>query len=46
MTFDDILTQVITLLQHQERVSYRTLKIRFTLDDKYLNVLKEELIDA
>jgi class 3 adenylate cyclase len=46
MTFDDILTPVITLLQRQGRVSYRALKMRFNLDDAYLDVLKEELIDA
>ena len=44
MTFDDILEQVITLLQRQGRVSYRALKMRFTLDDEYLDVLKEELL--
>src|SRR5712691_268741 len=44
MTFDDILTQVITLLKRQGRVSYRALKMRFNLDDEYLDVLKEELL--
>jgi hypothetical protein len=44
MTFDEILEQVITLLQRQGRVSYRALKLRFNLDDEYLDVLKEELI--
>ncbi len=46
MTFDEILAQVMTLLQRQGRVSYRALKLRFDLDDEYLDVLKEELIDA
>ena len=46
MTFDEILAQVIALLQRQGRVSYRALKIRFELTDEYLDVLKEELIDA
>jgi TOMM system kinase/cyclase fusion protein len=46
MTFDDILEHVIALLKRQGRVSYRALKMRFTLDDEYLDVLKEELIDA
>jgi class 3 adenylate cyclase len=46
MTFDDILAQVILLLKRQGRVSYRALKMRFDLDDAYLDVLKEELIDA
>src|SRR5712691_9593642 len=44
MTFDDILTQVITLLQRQGRVSYPALKIRFSLDDEYLEALKAELL--
>src|SRR5262245_26617452 len=44
MTFDDILTQIIDLLKRQERVSYRTLKMRFNLDDEYLDILKEELL--
>src|SRR5215813_11401489 len=46
MTFDDMLNQVMTLLKRQGRVSYRALKMRFNLDDEYLDVLKEELIDA
>src|SRR5262249_46424760 len=44
MTFDDILEQVITLLQRQGRVSYPALKVRFSLDDEYLEALKEELL--
>src|SRR3989442_12128542 len=44
MTFDDVLEQVITLLKRQGRVSYRALKMRFNLDDEYLDVLKEELL--
>jgi class 3 adenylate cyclase/tetratricopeptide (TPR) repeat protein len=46
MTFDELLAQVIDLLQHQGRVSYRALKLRFTLDDDYLDGLKDELIHA
>ena len=46
MTFDDVLEQVIQLLQRQGRVSYRSLKRRFALDDDYLEDLKEELIHA
>jgi len=46
MTFDEILTQVVELLQHQGRVSYGALKRRFALDDDYLQDLKDELIDA
>lgn len=46
MTFDEILTQVVELLQRQGRVSYGALKRRFALDDDYLQDLKDELIDA
>src|SRR5713226_7018579 len=46
MTFDDILAQVIALLQRQGRVSYPALKIRFSLDDEYLEALKAEIIEA
>src|SRR5713101_4577504 len=46
MTFDDILAQIITLLKRQGRVSYRALKMRFDLDDEYVDVHKEELLDA
>jgi hypothetical protein len=46
MTFDEILTQVVALLQHEGRVSYRALKRRFGLDDDYLEDLKAEIIDA
>src|SRR5215510_9461577 len=46
MTFDDVLEQVVTLLKRQRRISYRALKLRFNLDDEYLDILKEELIDA
>ena len=44
MTFDDILDQVIDLLKRQGRVSYPALKIRFSLDDEYLEALKAELL--
>jgi hypothetical protein len=46
MTFDEILTQVVELLQRQGRVSYRALKRRFNLDDEYLEDVKAELIKA
>ncbi len=46
MTFDEILAQVLELLQRQKRVSYRALKVRFNLDDEYLEALKEEIIEA
>src|SRR5215475_13337491 len=44
MTFDDVLKQVIALLKRQGRVSYPALKIRFSLDDEYLEALKAELL--
>src|SRR5215471_20875130 len=46
MTFDEILDQVITLLKRQGRVSYPALKIRFSLDDDYLEAIKAEIIEA
>jgi class 3 adenylate cyclase/predicted ATPase len=46
MDFDALLTQVRDLLQRQGRVSYRALKVRFNLDDVYLDALKDELIYA
>src|SRR5438477_9801524 len=46
MTFDEILDQVITLLKRQGRVSYPALKIRFSLDNEYLEALKAEIIEA
>jgi predicted ATPase/class 3 adenylate cyclase len=46
MTFDELLAQVCELLQRQGRMSYRALKLRFNLDDVYLEGLKDELIYA
>src|SRR5713101_7630866 len=46
MTFYEVLAQVLELLQREGRVSYRALKIQFSLDDDYLEGLKEELIEA
>jgi class 3 adenylate cyclase len=46
MTFDELLTQVLALLQQEGRVSYRALKRRFDLDDDDLEDLKVELIEA
>ncbi len=46
MTFDEVLAQVLELLQHQGRVSYRSLKRRFDLDDEYIEDLKAEIIQA
>jgi hypothetical protein len=46
MTFDEMLSQVLALLQHEGRLFYRALKLRFNLDDDYLEGLKDELIEA
>src|SRR5262249_25288138 len=46
MTFDEVLDQVRTLLQQRGRVTYRSLKRRFELDDEYVEDLKGELIRA
>jgi class 3 adenylate cyclase len=46
MTFDEVLAQVVDLLQREGRVSYRTLKRRFDLDDDYLEDLKAEIMQA
>ena len=46
MNFEEILDQAIALLQCRGRVSYRTLKLQYTLDDEALEALKEELIEV
>src|SRR5215510_3547969 len=46
MTFDDILDQAITMLQRRGRLTYRTLKRQFQLDDETLEDLKFELIEG
>ncbi len=46
MTFDEVLTQMVELLQREGRVTYRALKRRFALDDDYLEDLKGEIIKA
>ncbi len=46
MTFDEVLAQVQALLQQEKRVSYRALKLRFSIDDDYIEGLKDELIHA
>src|SRR4029434_2752890 len=46
MTFDEILAQVVELLQREKRVSYRALKLRFDINDDYIEGLKDELIYA
>jgi class 3 adenylate cyclase len=44
MTFEDLLDQAIDILQRRGRMTYRTLKRQFHLDDDVLEDLKEELI--
>src|SRR5580765_2530483 len=46
MTFDEVLDEVRALLRQHGRVTYRSLKRRFELDDEYLEDLKGELIRA
>src|SRR6516165_4131401 len=46
MTFEEILDQVIAMLQRRGRVTYRTLRLQFQLDEEQLEALKEELIEA
>ena len=36
MTFDEVLDQVRELLQQRGRVTYRSLKLRYQLDDELL----------
>src|SRR5262245_30684670 len=44
MTFEEILDQALAMLQRRGRVTYRTLKRQFQLDDDALEDLKTELI--
>ena len=46
MTFEEVLTQAIAMLQRLGRVSYRALKRQFALDDAFLEDLKYELTEA
>jgi hypothetical protein len=46
MTFDDMLAQITDLLKRQGRVSYPALKVRFSVDDGYLEALKAEIMEA
>ena len=46
MTFEEILDQAMAMLQRRGRVSYRTLKLQFHLDEESLEALKEELIEV
>lgn len=44
MDFDHILDQAIEMLQRRGRLTYRTLKRQFELDDEALEELKEEIL--
>ncbi|MBI3330352.1 MAG: AAA family ATPase, partial [Nitrospinae bacterium] len=46
MTFEEVLDQAIAMLQRRGRVTYRTLKRQFQLDDDALEDLKAEIIKA
>jgi predicted ATPase/class 3 adenylate cyclase len=46
MTFDEVLGQVRELLQQRGRVTYRSLKLRYQLDDDLLAGVTDELIKA
>lgn len=44
MSFEDLLDQALAMLQRRGRVTYRTLKLQFQLDDDTLETLKEEIL--
>jgi hypothetical protein len=46
MHFEEILDQAMAMLQRRGRVSYRTLKLQFHLDEEALEALREELIEG
>jgi class 3 adenylate cyclase len=46
VTFNDIISQTIAMLQQHSRVSYRALKRQFAIDDDYLEDLKEAILFA
>src|SRR5215831_9977709 len=46
VTFNEVLSQTIAMLQQHGRVSYRALKRQFALDDAFLENLKSELIEV
>ena len=46
MTFDEVLDQVRELLQQRGRVTYRSLKLRYQIDDEVLTGVANELIKA
>jgi class 3 adenylate cyclase/predicted ATPase len=46
VTFEEVLTQTVAMLQRFGRVSYRALQRQFDLDDAYLEDLKEAVLYA
>src|SRR5262245_33118517 len=46
VTFNEVLSQTIAMLQQHGRVSYRALKRQFALDEDYLEDLKDALLYA
>jgi hypothetical protein len=46
MTFDEALDHVRALLQQRGRVTYRSLKLRYQLDDEMLARVADELTNA
>src|SRR6516164_1107838 len=46
MDYDAVLAQVTALLQQEQRLAYRVLKLRLQLDDDTLEALKDDLIYA
>src|SRR6516225_4936402 len=46
MTFEEILDQAMAMLQRRGRVTYRTLRLQFRLDEEQLEALKDELLFA
>src|SRR5882762_7655033 len=46
VTFEEVLTQAIAMLQRLGRVSYRALKRQFSLDDAFLEDLTYELTEV
>jgi predicted ATPase/class 3 adenylate cyclase len=46
MDYDALVTQALTLLQREQRLAYRVLKLRLQIDDDLLEALKDDLIYA
>src|SRR5262245_34654495 len=46
VTFEEVLTQAIAMLQRLGRVSYRALKVQYQLDDDLLELLKDEIVEV